>query len=338
MVSFRKLPYIDEAWTYATSSARLSEICRAGPKLRGAIRDSGTLLRHQTFDIALFPYPAKYAFQGACTLPFPFAFLTNRAIFAEYLDLEGEKRRIIINPSTPEGARRAPFFAQLLQKIPKWSEPLLSRQYRPLEEQLRNAGIEPETIDYITFDHLHVQQLTTLLGPNGLFSKASLLVTANEYNAARRTHPLQKHWYVEDAFRDVPQENIKTFEHDLLLGEGLALVRTPGHTEGNHSICLHTLHGLYTVSENGVCLDSYCPRRSSIPGLVDYAERRDIDFVLNANTLERSLDQYASMKLESIISAPASPDGFPLHFSSSELTPFYLAPTLEPTETIGKLL
>ena len=337
-MSFRRLPYLDEAWGYTTSSARLSEICRAGPKLKRAIEDSGTLLQYKTFDIALFPYPTSYAFQGACTLPFPYSFLTNRAIFAEYLDTEGEKRRIIINPSTPEGARRAPFFAQLLEKIPRWSEPLLSRQYPPLEEQMRKAGIEPETIDYVTFDHLHVQQLTTLLGTKGLFPNARLLVTAVEYNAARRTHPLQRHWYVEDAFRDVPHEAIETFEHDLLLGDGLALVRTPGHTEGNHTICLHTPHGLYTVSENGVCLDSYRPRISSISGLAEFAQDRDVDFILNANTLERSLDQYASMKLESLISASPDPEGFPRHFSSSELTPFYLAPTLEPTEAIIKLL
>ena len=335
-MSFQRLPFTDEAWRYTTSSSRFDEICRAGPKLRTAIQESGTLLRYQTFDIALFPYPTKYAFQGACALPVPFSFLTNRAIFAEFVDTQGAKRRMIVNPSTPEGARKAPFFQQLLRKIPKWSEPLLSRQYRPLGEQLREAGIEPKTIDYITFDHLHVQQPTTLLGPRGLFSNAQLLVTQVEYNAARRTHPLQRHWYVDGAFDDVPADAVQTFDSDILLGEGVALVRTPGHTEGNHTICLHTPHGVYTVSENGVCQDSYQPRSSNIPGLANFAQNRDIDFILNANTLERSSDQYASMKLESIISANRG--GFPLHFSSSELTAFYLAPSLEPTEAIRKLL
>jgi hypothetical protein len=243
-------------------------------------------------------------------------------------------RRIIINPSHPAGARKAQYFQELTAKIPSWAERFMAREYAPLETQLLDAKIEPQSIDYITFDHLHVQEVGPLMGPDGTFPKAKLLITNVERRAVRELHPLQNYWYVPSVLKGVPEELIIGFDQDLSLGQGLALVRTPGHTEGNHSICIHTAFALHTISENGVCVDAYRPELSLIPGLSNYAQERGLPVILNANTLERSLDQYTSMRLEALLSRSADPDGFPNHFSSSELTPFFLAPLLEPTQAV----
>ena len=106
-----------------------------------------------------------------------------------------------------------------------------------------------------------------------------------------------------------------------MLGDSVALVRTPGHTEGNHSIVVRTPDGLFVTSENGVCADSYAPQHFRIAGLRDYAKRTGAEVVLNGNTLEGALDQYLSMVLEKEIAGPSklNPD-FPNVAPSSEMS------------------
>ena len=73
-----------------------------------------------------------------------------------------------------------------------------------------------------------------------------------------------------DGVLHVPADRIIACEGDLLLGKGVALVRTPCHTVGNWSLALHTDNGVWTVSENGVSADSYAPEASEIAGLRRY--------------------------------------------------------------------
>src|SRR6185503_3160534 len=97
-------------------------------------------------------------------------------------------------------------------------------------------------------------------------------------------------------------------DHDVKLGEGVALVRTPGHTQGNHSIVVRTTEGLMVTSENGVSADCYAPLKSRIPGLRSYARRTGMEVVLNGNTLEGALDQYISMVQEKELAGPSRRD------------------------------
>jgi hypothetical protein len=191
--------------------------------------------------------------------------------------------------------------------------------------------VPPGSIDYVTFDHLHVQEIGPLLGPSGEYPSASLVVTEAELAATRNLHPLQRYWYVDGALDGVAPENIQTFDHDVLLGEGVALVKTPGHTDGNHTIVMHLPGGLVTISENGVAPECYAPHMSKIPGIAEYAKRTGERAILNANSRERTLDQYTSMRLEAILAEPRQRDAFPHHFSSSELTATLLAPGVRPT-------
>lgn len=335
----QRLPHTDEAWRARTAAARLDAMERAAPRLRDALRNSGTVLATRTFDVATFPYPTRFAFGGACTVPVPYVWLHNRAVLLEYRDLEGQRRRLLANPSRPDGSRAAPYFRDLTGGVPKLMQgPLersLSRQAPPLPIQLAAAGIDPSSIDLVTFDHLHVQDVRPLLGPGGLYPKAKLLVHAVELEAARHLHPQQRYWYVDGGLDGVSAEHLAPFEHDLLLGEGLALIRTPGHTEGNHSIVFALPDGLVSISENGVAAECYAPLESRIPGLRQHAAHTGEAVILNANTRERTLDQYTSMRLEAALAAFDGP--FPRHFSSSELTTSPLAPLIRPTFTWGAI-
>lgn len=336
----RRLTELTDAWAIIGGGARLDAVTRAAPRLRTTIEDSGTPLFVRTLDVATFPYPTEFAFFGACTIPVPYIWMFNRAVLVEYRDLEGTRRRLLVNPGWVEGSRRAPYFQNLLARAPGPLRPAmertLSHQEPPIPAQLEALGVEPASIDYITFDHLHVQHVSPMLGPTGFYPNAKLLVTKQEIEGVRCLHPMQRYWYVAESLDGVRAHSLVTFEGDLLLGEGVALVSTPGHTEGNHTIVINLASGPVTISENGVSAECYAPRKSEIPGLAAYAERTGFDVILNSNTRERSLDQYTSMKLEQVLSD--SPDhDFPRHFSSSELTRSALAPGIRPTFSLEKI-
>ena len=108
---------------------------------------------------------------------------------------------------------------------------------------------------------------------------------------------------------------------DVEVGKGIALVSTPGHTDGNHSLCINTPEGVWVSSENGVAADSWHPHLSKIPGVRKYAEFWNREVVLNANTLEDSVDQYDSMLKEKAVADPNRRDPRWLNvFPSSEMT------------------
>jgi hypothetical protein len=334
-MSFKHLPELDEAWRMRSPGARLDEIEKRAPLLRDAIRASGIIRAVRTMDVGRFPYPTVHAFGGACTSTVSYVWLENRSMLVEYKDFEGRTRRLLANPSRPEGSKKAPYFQQFTDKLPGVIEPAFERYIArvgaPLPEQLAKLGVAAGAIDYLTFDHLHVQEVGPLLGPNGLYPKAKLLVTEDELAAVEKLHPLQKYWYVPNGMEGVRREDVITFERDLLLGEGVALVRTPGHTDGNHSIVISLPDGLVTCSENGVAGECYAPEKSDIPGLREHARAMGTKAILNSNTRERTLDQYTSMRLEALLAAAPHADEPPRHFCSSALTKTMLAPGIKPT-------
>lgn len=53
---------------------------------------------------------------------------------------------------------------------------------------LKQIGLRPEDIDYITYDHLHTQNVTRWLGANGqapIFPNAKLLIMREEWESAQ---------------------------------------------------------------------------------------------------------------------------------------------------------
>ena len=134
----------------------------------------------------------------------------------------------------------------------------------------------------------------------------------------------------------MPPDRVVACDGDLLLGQGAALVRTPGHTVGNWSLVISTDNGVWAVSENGVACDSYAPEASKIPGLAKHARRFGVEVVLNSNTLEGRNEQYTSMVLEKALVDPSRDDpAFCQHLASSELTATPFTPGLSPTHRHG---
>lgn len=55
--------------------------------------------------------------------------------------------------------------------------------------------------------------------------------------------PAAAAWYVENGMKGVPAERLEIFDCDVELGVGVSLLWTPGHTVGNHSLCVNTPDG-----------------------------------------------------------------------------------------------
>lgn len=336
-----KLTEMDAAWATRGSGARLDAVRRAGRKLRDRILAAGTARCVRTIDLATFPYPTKYGLAGVAASPAPYVFMRNRMQLVQ-VAVGGRTISILVNPTDPERSAQAPYFARLQERYGGVARKLLSTMHSTIAQGLARWGLAPEAIDYVTYDHLHVQDVRGLLapGPDGraFLPNAKLLAQRAELDTLANIHPLQVEWYIPQCLEGVPADKIVALDGDYLIGGGFAIVRTPGHTWGNHSLVCVTDRGAWTISENGVCVDAYVPGLSEIRGVASHARSSGVEVILNANTREGSLDQYTSMVLEKTIadSVPDRPE-LPQHFSSSEMVPHVLAPGLTPMYTHGAI-
>jgi hypothetical protein len=344
-----RLDHLDRARAVISAGARLDAMLGGLPALKDRIRDEGPALCVRTHDLVTFPYPTKFGLEGAPYVPAPYVMMRNRLQLVQ-VRAHGRLINVLINPTDPDRSLAAPFFSRQIERYGEFiAKRLLSTRHGSVEQALARWGVAPEDIDYITFDHLHVQDVRGLLGTDepedasgaptpAFLPNARLLVQVEELATFDRLHPLQAPWYVRDGLCGVPHDKIIALCGDYLIGPGLALVRTPGHTMGNHTPVIVTDRGVFTVSENGIAVDSYAPEHSRIPGLARHARAAGVSVILNANTRENSLDQYISMMLEKNLAdpCPERPE-FPQHFSSSELTRSALAPGLSPTYSHGHI-
>jgi hypothetical protein len=334
-----------DGWTEAhvpgDPAKRLERIRALAPAFKQDFVRERPISAIRTLPVARAPYPVTYAFNRACSLPYPYLLFQNRALVIQFHQ-RGQLKTLLFNPTLPECSVTAPFFAQLAAGKPEFAKRALARPAPPLPEQLQALGLRAEQIDYLAFDHQHVQDLRPYLGTAqraSMYPNAKVLVQRADWEASVQPHPLQRWWWVDRAAEGVRTENLVILDGDHRLGEGLTLLFTPGHTWGNQSLYFRTeKRGCFTVSENGICADAYAPRHSRIPGLAAHAKATGEEVILNGNTLEGSLDQYNSMVKEQLLADPIPADpNFVQHFSSSELVHTAIAPGLRPTHSIGEV-
>jgi len=327
---------LDAAWAVGATGPRLRAVRVAAERLRDRFAAGPRAVAVRTLPLVMSPYPAKYAFFGAAISPAPYIVFTHRCLVVQFLQA-GELKTLLFNPTDVAGARSTPYFARLAARVPRRVQAAIAREHEPLPDQLARLGIRPEDVDYVAYDHLHVQDLRPILGTDDgrvapRFPRATLLVPAIEWHDWDDLHPLQRAWFVRDGKLGVKKERVSLTAGDLVLGDGVMLLRTPGHTSGNQTLFVNTDSGVWGASENGTCADNWSPMDSRIPGLRALCRRQDIDVLLNANTPERGADQYTSMILErTMVDRVKRAPAFVQMFPSSEVTPSALSPGLKPT-------
>lgn len=339
----RPIHHFDGARQHLAPAERLKAVRACAQRFREEMLADEPVIYYRSFDLIRVPYPTRYALRDACTVPVPYVHILNRMFIVQFKTDVGIKT-LLISPSDIYANRETPFFKRMANRFGPLGQPFLSLiapELGTVESCLAQTGLRPEDVDYITYDHLHTQDLRRWLGtPHqpGVFPRARLLVTRQEWESAQSLLPPQADWYCPGGTSGIPSERVILLDNDVMLGKGVALIRTPGHTEGNHSIVVHTDEGLMVTSENGVSADSYAPMHSKIPGLRQYVRDTGMEVVLNGNTLERGLDQYISMIQERDIAgaSPRQPE-FYNFVPSSELTPYWMFPGIEPSFTFGLL-
>ncbi|MBL4847921.1 MAG: hypothetical protein JKY65_20590 [Planctomycetes bacterium] len=317
---------------------------RSARALRDELLAGPEVLFFRSFPLVRVPYPSKYAFWRASKVLTPLLHILNRLIVVQFKGLNGERQTLLIGPSDVEGNKATPFFVDLAANarlLGQVGERLLAPRYNEVEDCLAECGLTPRDVDYISFDHLHTQDLRRWLGSHdreGLFPRAKLLVRRTEWDSVQGPLPPWSAWYPPDGVAGIDPGRLVYFDGAVRLGEGVVLVATPGHTLGNHSFAVHTPEGVLVTSENGVCADNYAPLHSKIAGVASYAEQSGSEVVLNGNTLEGTLDQYLSMIFERELAGPSRRDPrFFNVFPSSELISYWAFPGVAPTFRLGEV-
>jgi hypothetical protein len=331
-----RIPELDAGWRTSGHGSRLRAIRLGAERLRDRFAAGPKVVSVRTLPLTTAAYPNKYAFYGAAVSPAPLLILTHRCVLVQFMQ-KGALKNLLFNPTDIEGARTAPFFARLIKQVGERTANFLQKRFEPLEGQLLRFGVQPEDIDYVAFDHFHIQDLRSLLGTvdgahKPRFPNALLLAAKVEWDDWDDLHPLQRAWFVRDGKLGVVETKIVFTAGDLALGDGLMLVRSPGHTSGNQTLFLNTESGVWGISENGTCADNWSPLDSRITGLRSTCRRQDLDIILNSNTPEGAADQYTSMVMErTIVDRVGRAPAFAQMFPSSEVTPSLMAPGLSPT-------
>ncbi|MFO0745964.1 MAG: hypothetical protein U1F43_09855 [Myxococcota bacterium] len=318
---------------------RRRELVKRATGLRERLMGARPVRQYRSFELVRFPYPAKYGFRDALALPVPFVCMANR-LFVVRVDTAAGPRVLLVSPSDAARNAETPYFKDLgkgFGPAGPLAEKALATRGPEVRACLAEVGLRPAEVDYITYDHLHTQDLRGWIGPGGLFPRARLLVMRAEWESLHALTAPQLRWYCPRGAEGIDPARVILLDGDVMLGDSVALVATPGHTEGNHSIAVRTPEGVMVTSENGIASESWAPEHSRIPGLRAYA-RSGMDVVLNGNTLERGLDQYLSMIVEKTLAGPSARDPrFPNVVPSSELVAAWFAPGVRPTFAFGDL-
>lgn len=351
------IEHFAEADAEHLSGRQLAAVREAAPAFASWFGALGTCEAVETCDLIELPYPRRFAMWRAATSPAPFVRIFNRMMVVQFLDAAGKRRTLLVEPTEWELAANTPFFARLASSMPNRARERVVVEHGTVQSHLALLGIAPEDVDYLTFDHLHTQDLRVWLGTTApqpdlvavgkahaeepvepFFPNAKLLVMREEWEMLDVLHPLQQSWYQPATFADVRRDAVEVLDGDTLLGPGVALLRTAGHSLGNHTIVVNVTSGIWTQSENGVHPEMYQPERSRIPGVARHAREYGHEVILNANTPELTATQYNNMVKEKLIADRGGPDGeWMQHLCSSELTPWRLAPACSPSFTHGAI-
>ncbi len=329
---------LDDAWAEPRPGARATALRRAGAALSEAFVAGPRIVGARSFDVARWSLPTRLALAGASRGVGRYVTLTHRTVLVQFLQ-RGALKTLLFDPTDTHAARGTPWFDAGAALIPR----LVSRALAPIEVGLAALGLGVDDVDYVAFDDLHGQDLRTLLGTRdgrvlSRFRRAKLLVPRAEWDSLDAPHALQRRWLVPGARDGVDTRRVALTDGDLSLGDGVMLLRTPGHTPGTQTLFINTGDGAWGISANGVSVDSWSPLASRIRGVRGHARRAALDVLPSAATPDHLGDQVTSMGLErAIASRVRAAPAFAQVLASSELTASALSPGLRATLCFGGL-
>ncbi|TCJ96394.1 hypothetical protein [Nocardia alba] len=329
--------------------ARLTAIRTQAVAFRQEFLGTGTPDSVTTCDLVTLPYPTRFGLFRASRAIAPFLAITNRMLVIRWAESDGTPRVLLFEPSDVELGRYTPYFDKLVERTPDVVSKRVVTEHGTVVGHLSRLGIDPAEVDYLMFDHLHTQDLRRWIGttthqadlggqPKPVFPRAKVIVQRDELAAMADLHPMQRPWYQPGAYRDVSPESFLPIDGSVVFGPGVAVVKTPGHVFGNQSLVLNTSTGVWVSSENVIAAECLTPEFSRMPGIARWAREWGQEIVLNANTIETTVDQYNSIILEKTLADRSQRDSrFAQFFPSSELTAAWTNPGTSPTFAHGAI-
>ncbi|MGH2838449.1 MAG: hypothetical protein ACRDJY_08910, partial [Thermoleophilaceae bacterium] len=206
-VGIRPFHEFDEANSLWPRGRRLDAIREAADSFRARFKEQGQVRAVRTVDLVSAGYPVKFAFGGTAKAVNPFINIRNRLVVVQFEDFGGETKTLVWEPTVPEGSREAPFYAQLAERYGETFEKIGAKFFNTVGEALTKVGLKPEDVDYVSFDHLHVQDMRRLMGTTkpvdgdslpkpAFFPNAKFLCQRKEVDTFHSLHPMQWAWYV----------------------------------------------------------------------------------------------------------------------------------------------
>lgn len=337
-----------------TPAEALRRIREAAPAFKQWFATTGTVDLFAARSLVTLPYPRRFGLWESCRVPVPYVWMTNRMFIIRWHD-DGRTYTMLAEPSDYELGVDTPFLARSIDTLPVGRERALDTfftRHAHIDEHLATLGIEASEIDYLSFDHLHTQDIRRLVGTTApapdlgfpdrpapaMFPNAKLIVQRDELEHVKDVHPFQARFHQSWTYEHIDESKLMIVDDDVLVGPGVALLRSPGHTLGNHTLVVKTERGIFTSSENGIAAECWAPEHSRIPGVAKWAREWGYEVVMNFNTPEYASWQYNSMIREKLIADPIphAPE-LPQVFPSSELTTNRLAPGIKPRFQHGDL-
>jgi hypothetical protein len=305
----------------------------------------------RSYNLVSLPYPTQFGLWRACKAVSPFVTLTNRLIVVRWTEMGGRTKTLLFEPSDYQLGFNTPYFAELVKKSPKIAQLGLVKKHSTVERIMRRLRIDPADVDYLAFDHLQTQDVRRWIGTlnpapdlnahepvRPFFPNAKLIVQKSELDSLDQLHPLQEPWYQGATYTDLDPGKIVAITGDVMLGPGVALLSTPGHSSGNQTLVLNTVNGIWALSENAISAECLSPELSKIAGLSEWAEEWGQEVVLNSNTLEGTASQYNSLiKEKTIVDFSRKNPNFLQFFPTSELSANIFCPGVAPTFKHGEI-
>lgn len=298
-----RLAILDEARAAGASGARVRALRAAGEALGERLR-TAAIARVEVLALDRVPCRRATVLDGA-TSGGGWGALERRMLFVE-VERGIERLRLVVDPVAPGSWRKTPWGSWLAEAHPRRARAAMQGA-RDVATALASIGVEPASIDLALFTHLRGQDLRALVGTargDGLegprpsvLPNARWLVSATEWESAGIPHDLERAQLVRAVRERVAEARVEPFATDLAIGGAVAVVRSPGLTEGHASVLVNERGGVRVWSGHGVSPECWSPYHARLPGLRERVRELDLEAVPRGDAFSRG-DALTWMALE----------------------------------------
>lgn len=312
---FRPLTDFIAAWQQPSPSLCLSAVRDQAARLRVQLLQQSAVSCFKSADLYRDLYPISQAYNGVYSrllMTVPYIHVLKRLWIIQFVDVDGALKTLLFSPSDNHDPLQTMLFQRFNSRLPRYlrrlSKAVIAPSYQSVETALGELGLQPNQVDYISYNHLQGQHVAQWLMH---FPKAKLLVHERE---------------ISQYAQSLPANQILSFPDSIYLGEGLALVHSPGMSDGHHVLVARVADGVCVITGNGVGADAYAPKHSRVKAIRQYAQQHELEVIVQGRQHTAVDIHYAAMVMEKTLAGSSHHPDFPNCAYSGEATPYWLMP------------